>query len=138
MKLCEDTLTLFNARLDKVNDTTVYEKTVISGISWYSTIKTVVGDTGLKSANQFTIRIPLDADFSGKAYCDPASYTGAEDVSGLFTLRQGDVIVKGAVPSSITTPVQAHKAYPDQAFTIQGVTDNRRAPNAKHWRVVGS
>ena len=138
MKLCGDTLTLFNARLDKVNDTTVYEKTVISGISWYSTIKTVVSDTGLKSANQFTIRIPLDADFSGKAYCDPASYTGAEDVSGLFTLRQGDVIVKGAVPASIVTPAQAHKAYPDTAFTIQGVTDNRRAPNAKHWRVVGA
>lgn len=138
MKLCGDTLTLFNARLDKVNDTTVYEKTVISGISWYSTIKTVVGDTGLKSANQFTIRIPIDADFSGKAYSDPASYTGAEDVSGLFTLRQGDVIVKGAVPSSIITPAQVHKAYPDTAFTIQGVTDNRRAPNAKHWRVVGA
>ena len=138
MKLCGDTLTLFNARLDKVNDTTVYEKTVISGISWYGTVKTAIGDTGLKSANQFTIRIPLDADFSGKAYCDPASYTAADDVSELFTLRQGDVIVKGAVPDTITTPAQAHKAYPDMAFTIQGVTDNRRAPNAKHWRVVGA
>ncbi len=138
MKLCEDTLTLFNARLDKAQDTTVYEKTVISGISWYSTVKTVVGDTGLKSANQFTIRIPLDADFSGKAYCDPVSYTGADDVSGLFTFKQGDVIVKGAVPDTITTPAQAHKAYPDTAFTIQGVTDNRRALNAKHWRVVGA
>jgi hypothetical protein len=138
MKLCGDTLTLFNARLDKVNDTTVYEKTVISGISWYSTIKTVVGDTGLKSANQFTIRIPLDADFSGKAYCDPASYTAADDVSGLFTLKQGDVVVKGTVPDTITTPAQIHKAYPETAFTIQGVIDNRRALNAKHWRVVGA
>ena len=31
MKLCEDTLTLFNARLDQEQDCTVYEKTVISG-----------------------------------------------------------------------------------------------------------
>lgn len=138
MKLCEDTLTLFNARLDQTEDCTVYEKTVISGISWYGSVKTTVGDTGLKSANQFTIRIPLDADFGGKAYCDPKSYTEAGDVSGLFTLKQGDVIVKGVVPDSITTPTAAHRAYPDTAFTIQGVTDNRRAPNAKHWRVVGA
>lgn len=138
MKLCGDTLTLFNARLDQTEDCTVYEKTVISGISWYGTVKTTVGDTGLKSANQFTIRIPTDADFGGKAYCDPASYTEAGDVSGLFTLRQGDVIVKGSVPATITTPAQAHMAYPDTSFTIQGVTDNRRAPNAKHWRVVGA
>lgn len=138
MKLCNDTLTLFNARYDKTQDCTVWEKTVITGISWYSTIKTTVGDTGIKSANAFIIRIPLDADFDDKAYTDPASYTGAESVSGLFTLKQGDVIVKGSVPDTITTPAQAHKAYPDTAFTIQGVTDNRRALNAKHWKVVGA
>lgn len=138
MKLCEDTLTLFNSRFDTDTDLTVYEKTVISGISWYGMVKTAVGDTGLKSANQFTIRIPIGADFGGKSYCDPRSYTGADDVSGLFTLRQGDVIVKGSVPDTITTPAQACKAYPDTSFTIQGVTDNRRVPNAKHWRVVGA
>ena len=60
------------------------------------------------------------------------------DVSALFTLKQGDVIVKGIVPDSIVTPVQATKAYPDTSFTIKGVTDNRRAPNAKHWKVVGA
>ena len=138
MKLCGDTLTLFNARLDQEHDCTVYEKTVINGISWYGSVKTTVGDTGLKSANQFTIRIPTDADFGGKAYCDAESYTRAGDVSGLFTLRQGDVMVKGTLPQSITTPAQALKAYPEVSFTIQGVTDNRRAPNAKHWRVVGA
>lgn len=138
MKLCNDTLTLFNARLDKVRDCTVYEKTVITGISWYGTVKTTVGDTGLKSANEFIIRIPLDADFGGKEYCDGESYTKAEDVSAKFTLKQGDVIVKGIVPDSITTPAQATKAYPDTSFTIRGVTDNRRAPNAKHWKVVGA
>lgn len=138
MKLAQDVLTLFNTRFDKVNDCTAYEKTVISGISWYSTIKTTVADTGLKSANMFIIRIPTTADFSGKAYTDPISYTGAGDVSNLFTLKQGDTIVKGAVPDTIQTPAQAHKAYPETAFTIMGVTDDRRAPNAPHWKVVGA
>ena len=138
MRLANDVLTLFNSRFDKEYDRTVYEKTIIRNISWYSTIKTAVADTGLKSANTFTIRIPIEADAGGKSYTDPVSYASADDVSGLFTLRQGDTIVKGAVPETIETPAQAHKAYPDTAFTIMGVTDNRRAPNAKHWRVVGA
>ena len=138
MKLANDTLTLFNARFDKAQDCTVYVKTVIYGISWYSTIKTTVADTGLKSANVFTIRIPIDADTSGKSYTDPATWALSNSVEGLFTLQQGDIIVKGIASSNVTTPAQAHKFYPDTAFTIQGVTDNRRALHAKHWKVVGA
>ena len=138
MKLIGDTITLYNARHDKTEDCTVYNKTVIRGISWYGSVQTTLGDTGLKSANVFTVRIPDDADFGGKEYCDAASYTEAEDVSGLFTLKQGDLVVKGIVPDSVETPAQIHKRYPEVSFTIKGVTDNRRAPNAKHWKVVGA
>ena len=138
MRLANDTLTLFNAWFDKAQDCTVYRKTVISGISWYSTIKTNVGDTGLKSANMFTIRIPIDANTGGKSYTSPVEYDSAESVDDLFTLRQGDLMGKGIVPNTITTPAQAHKAYPDTAFTIMGVTDDRRALHAQHWKVVGA
>lgn len=137
MKLCTDSITLYNARLDKEKDCTVYERTVISGVSWYGTVKSTVDRNGLTSANQFTIRIPIDADFSGKAYAEPESYTAAEDVSGLFTLNEGDLIVKGAVADVNITPAALRKAHPD-TITILGVTDNRRAPHAKHWRVVGA
>ena len=138
MRLTNDRLTLFNAWYDKAQDCTVYKKTVITGISWYSTIKTNVGDTGLKSANMFLIRIPVEANTGGKSYTSPAAFDSAENVDSLFTLRQGDVIVKGTVSGLITTPAQAHKAYPDAAFTIMGVTDNRRALHARHWKVVGA
>lgn len=138
MKLCNDTLTLFNAYLDREKDLTVYKKTVISGVSWYSHIKSTVGENGLKSANEFIVRIPVNADFGGKTYADPQSYTQAGEVEGLFTLKQGDVMVKGTVADAITSPAQACKAYPSTSFTIHGVTDNRRAPNAPHWRVVGA
>lgn len=138
MRLANDTLTVFNAWFDKAQDCTVYRKTVISGISWYSTIKTNVGDTGLKSANMFVIRIPVEANTGGKSYTSPAGWDSALNVDNLFTLRQGDVIVKGTVSGLITTPAQAHKAYPDTAFTIMSVTDNRRALHAQHWKVVGA
>ena len=137
MKLCTDTLTLYNARYNAAEDKTEYHRTVISGISWYSAIKSTVTDKGLKSANLYTIRIPLEADFGGKSWADPKSYTAAGDVSGMFTLNEGDIIVKGAVSLEITTPKQLHSEYSD-CFTILSVTDNRRALNAKHWKVVGA
>lgn len=35
MKLCNDTITVFNAKLDQTLDATVYVPTVIHGVSWY-------------------------------------------------------------------------------------------------------
>ncbi len=137
MKLCNDTLTLYNARRNREKDCTVYERTVIAGISWYSVVKSTVTDKGLKTANLYTIRIPIDADFNGKSWIDPKGYTQADDVSALFTLDEGDVIVKGIGPENITSPAQLHKQYSD-SFTVLSVTDNRRAPNAKHFKVVGA
>lgn len=137
MNLCDDTLTLYNRRHDPANDRDVYHRTVISGISWYSTVKSTVTERGLKSANLYTIRIPLDADFNGKNWIDPKGYTEAGDVSNLFTLNEGDLIVKGKVSLEITVPAQIHQQF-SEAFTVLSVTDNRRALNAKHWKVVGA
>ena len=137
MNLCNDTLTLFNRRLDPKSGYDEYHRTVISGISWYSTVKSTVTDKGLKSANLYTIRIPIDAVFDGKSWIDPKGYTEAENVDGLFTLNEGDLIVKGSVTLDNATPAQIHKQF-SEAFTVLSVTDNRRAPNAKHWKVVGA
>ncbi len=137
MNLSDDTLTLYNARYNPTLDKTEYFRTVISGISWYSTVKSTVTDKGLKSANMYTIRIPVDADFGEKSWADPKSYTEAQDVSSLFTLNEGDIITKGIGPVSINTPAQLHSAY-SECFTVLSVTDNRRAHHAKHWKVVGA
>lgn len=137
MKLCNDKITVFNARFDPLTDSDTYVPTVITGVSWFCEITSTVDHSGLKAANKFTIRIPIDADFGGKAYADPASYpTG--NPSSVFTLRNGDVVVKGDASSvQDPRPVVLQKLFPDMV-TILGVTDNRRAPNAQHWKVVGS
>lgn len=138
MRLRNDTITVFNARYDAANDRDVYYATVISGVSWYDEIASTVDSSGLKAADRYTIRIPVDADFSGKSYVDPISYTReGSDPSLVFTLKSGDIIVKDAVIASADVrPAELQKAYPEFA-TILGVTDNRRAPNAPHWKVVG-
>lgn len=131
MKLCNDTVTLFNARLDKELDCTVYDKTVLTGVSWYGTVKSTVSDKELQTANMYTIRIPADVGSGGKSYTEPEGHTSADS----WTLNEGDVIVHGASALEDPTYAEIFKAHKG-AVTILGVTDNRRAPNAPHWRVV--
>lgn len=135
MKLCDETITVFNARVDDDKGYDVYIPTVIRGVSWFCEIASTVDSSGLKAANKFTIRIPIDADFSDKAYVPPAAYAGG-DPNSVFTLKQGDIIVHGE-ETEITTPAKLAEKY-GEIVTILGVTDSRRRPNAKHWKVVGT
>lgn len=134
MRLCNDTVTLFNARYDRETDRTVYDRTVLTGVSWYETVKSSVGDKELKTANQCIVRIPAGVESGGKSYTPAGAYIGDGD----WTLNEGDILVKGASSLIRPTLAEIHKTHKDDAITILGVTDNRRAPNAPHWKVVGS
>lgn len=135
MRLCNETITVFNAKLDADSGMDRYHPTVISGVSWYCETASTVDASGLKAADKFTIRIPEDADFSGKRYAPPSAYATG-DPAAVFTLKNGDVIVKGAVDREGLTP-SALLNLCGEVVTILSVTDNRRAPRSRHWRVVG-
>ena len=139
MKLCSDTITVFNARVDPETGGNVWVPTVIAGAGWYLTDASTVDASkgGLVAANRATIRIPAEADFGGKAYADPVSYASAGDVSGLWTLKGGDIVVRAAVNGADWTPARLKAAYAE-CVTVLGVTDNRRGPRAAHWRVTGT
>ena len=137
MKLCNEDITVYNAKFNSSADLDEYNRTVIKGVSWFCEIASNVDSKGLKAANKFIIRIPIDADFDGKTYVAPAEYASMSDVSKVFTLKQGDIIVRGVASETAPLPADLHKKYDDVA-TILGVTDNRRAPNGKHWKVVGA
>ena len=139
MKLCSDTITVFNARVDPETGGNVWVPTVIAGAGWYMTDASTVDASkgGLVAANRATIRIPVEADTGGKAYADPVSYASAGDVSGLWTLKGGDIVVKAAVEGSDWTPAKLKAAYAE-CVTVLAVTDNRRAPHAPHWRVTAT
>lgn len=139
MRLCDNAITVFNARVDPEQGGNVWEPTVITGASWYLTDASTVDASkgGLVAANKATVRIPEGADAGGKAYADPISYANAEDVSGLWTLQAGDVIVKASVTGAGWTPAKLKSVYAD-CVTVLGVTDNRRTPKAQHWKVIGT
>jgi len=135
MKLCNETVTIFNKRVSDGQH--VFIPTVITGVSWYSTVATSVSEKGLNAANKFVIRIPVDADFGGKEYVDSTSYAKLSSVDDVFTIANGDIIIKDALAVAPMTPAEMKSNYQEYC-TVLGVTDNRRAPNAPHFKVVGS
>lgn len=135
MRLCDDTITVFNKRVE--NHEHVFYPTVIDKVSWWGHVSTNVGDKGLNAANSIIVRIPVDADFGGKTYVDSKEYAQSSDVGGIFTLANGDVIIKGVVVLAPLHPAELKATFVDY-MTVLGVTDNRRAPNAPHFKVVGS
>ncbi len=123
MKLCNDTITVFNARVDPDVGGNVWTPTVITGASWYATDASTVDASkgGLVAANKVTVRIPVEAA--------PAE----------FALKNGDILVRGdAAAVESPTPAKLKKLYGVDCATILGVTDNRRAPRAPHWRITGT
>lgn len=136
MKRCNETITVFNAKLDTDTDYDVYTGTVIVGVSWFCETASTVDSSGLKAADKFTVRIPTDANFNGKTYVDPIAYAASGNPAKNFTLKSGDIIVKGAVSAVNPRPGDLQKQYAE-VLTILGVTDSRSAVLAPHWKVVG-
>ena len=121
MRLCNDTVTVFSYAVDAATHAPTYTPHVIEGVSWYATAaETVDPKGGLVAAHKVTVRIP--------AAVIPAGL--------VFTSK--DVVVKGDASAATATPAALKAAYGDDCATVLAVTDNRRAPNAPHVKVVGS
>lgn len=135
MQQCNEIITVINSQYNSVTDKEDYVSTVITGVSWFCSIETTV-DSGLKAADKYTVRIPATADFSGKTFVLPEIYATAENVESLFTLKSGDIIVRGRVISENLKPAALLKNT--EAFTIMGVTNNCHRPRGPHWKVIGA
>ena len=123
VKLCNDIITVFNARVDPDVGGNVWGPTVITGASWWATDASTVDTSkgGLVAVNKVIARIPEESA--------PAD----------LTLKDGDLIVKGdASAVQNPTPAKLKTLYGADCATILGITDNRRAPNAPHWRVTAT
>lgn len=127
-----DVITIFNPVYNEETGMDTYEATVIRGVSWVSSLSANTDTAGLQSNTTCVIRIPEDADFSGKTYVEPELYEGQE---GTFTFMTGDTVVHGE-ETELTTLAELHRKY-KPVITVLTVTDNRKAPNARHWKLEG-
>ena len=136
MQLCRDTITLYNGRYEPRLDREVWRLTLIEGVSWYQTSGAAQRKTQLSPQDTLFLRIPIDARTKGKIYVDPLEYKRLADPTDTYTLNEGDIVVHGIADVDILSPAEAHRLYPG-AVTILSVRDNRRAPNAPHFLVLG-
>ena len=137
MRLCDETITLFNARRDGDSGGFRYVPTVIAGCSWHCRQRCAVeAGGGLAAADEYVVRIPADADFGGRRFVDPVTWRAGGD-EDCFTIHGGDIAVKGAVSGDGWTPARLKAAHAE-CFTVLGVTDNRRAPRGGHWKITGA
>ncbi len=136
MKQTNETVTVLNRRYNRDTGKDDWIPTVIHGVSWFWTTRAAVTQDGLKTADTAAVRIPAGADTGGRSYLQPEAYKAAENVSEVFTLAHGDIIVRAAVTAAGFTPAQLQARYGD-CITILGVTDNTRRKRAPHWKVTG-
>ena len=138
MKKCDKTITLYNAKYDAERDLDVYNRTVISGVSWFRKMTASVVNSGLKTADTVICRIPVDAKISGKSYVSHKVYEGLTqaETEAFWTLKQGDIIVYGEATEESPIPAELLAKY-DEVVTILSITDDRGAKGS-HWKVTGA
>ncbi len=113
-------------------------RTFIAGVNWYGGQKVTVTDTGLLTADAYTVRIPNFSESQGKDFLLPEEYAalGDEALAGFWTLQNGDLVYRGNGPE-ITQPTEISSK--SECFVITGWSDNRRgSPAVQHWRIEGT
>lgn len=137
MELCDQVVTVYNARVDPRTREAVFAPTVLRGVSCRGEAVSGIVEGGLKAANRYVVRIPGNVDSGGKAYAEPEAYLRAAEAGDLWTLRAGDAIVRGEAAWDGQTPARLRQRGLRVA-TVLGVSDNRRAPRGGHWKVTGA
>lgn len=131
-------ITIYNTYYNKTSKADEWHSTQIQNVSWYGKQETTVGESGLNTADDYSVRLPLAS--IPESFVMPEEYQrladAKEDVRGRCTCRTGDIVVKGLVDDVIEKPSDITSKYP--CFVITGSSDNRRGPEAmQHIRIRG-
>lgn len=112
--------------------------TVIHGVNWYGGQKVTVGDSGLMTADAYTVRIPVSSAPQGKEFILPEDYALKDDaaLAGFWTLQNGDLVYRGDGPEITQSKEITDKS---ESFIVTGWRDNRRGSlPMQHWKVEGT
>lgn len=110
-------------------------RTFITAVNWYGGQKVTVSDSGLLSADAYSVRIPLESAPQGKAFVLPEEYATLDEtaLNSAWTLQNGDLVLRGSGPE-ITQPKEITKIT--ESFVVTGWRDNRRG-GLQHWKIEG-
>lgn len=135
----DSTITVFNRkRLETGGEFML--PTIINGCTWH--YAHIVSGTEYGDNNdEYSVRIPIDADTGGKEYIPPHDYAelGDELVDKYWTLQKNDLVVRGEMADTYEDQTQI-TSQTDDVFLVSTMADNTFRGNkaTKHWRVGGA
>lgn len=136
-------ITIFNKVYDPATRSEVFIGTVIRGVHIYnvkiSNITSQTRDKQQTGKSSCAIRIPLNADTSGKKYAPEIDFKGAADKSGLWTVQMGDVVVlEAASETELINEIDLLHNY-NNVVVVGTFADNTTIGSdaVRHWRIGG-
>ena len=117
MLCCTETVTLYHRSYDPASRADVWSRTVYPAASWYGGQAATVSDSGLLTADAYTVRIATDAEIAA---------------------APGDVLVRGEVADTVTGSTALTRKYQGRCMVLTHVQDScRGARRLWHWKLEG-
>lgn len=134
MGMMQDVVTVYNKYVDEGVEK--WQRTVLSGVFWDAVKGAVARRTGVQSADSMQIIIPLSVTASRASYLPPKAWAACTDKSGFWTLRSGDIVVRGAVAREISRSSKELRDL-DDVLAITSADTKRFGGGMAHWEVSG-
>jgi len=128
-------LTIYNKYIDGTTRNEKYQRTTITGVMWQSAKASSAKNGGLLASNTATIFLPFAR---GTQYKEPQTWLALATKTGYWTLKEGDILVKGIVTDEITSLFTATnlKAKYNNVVIITSVDSmDMGSADMQHWQV---
>lgn len=136
--ITNESLTIYNRKMDPVTRQYVYRRTEIPEIHWYTDqkVQMLSDDKGLVSADLYKIRIPEGKQTSNFIPAHEYAALPYGEESRYWTVENGDLFVKGIVEDEITKESDLKKKYYVYGKVLS-YSDNRKG-GIPHIRIGGA
>jgi len=129
------TLTIYNKYVDGTTRAEKYQRTVVGSVMWQGAKASSAASGGLLASNTATVFIPFAL---GAAYKEPQAWLALSSKTGYWTLREGDILVKGTVTDTISDSftMTALKAKYNNVVMVTSVDImDMGSAHMQHWMV---
>jgi hypothetical protein len=128
-------VTVYNKYIDASTRSEKYQRTQIAGVEWENRKAANVIQSGLLESDSAAVYIPFKR---GSNYLNPSLWLALIGKTGKWTLKSGDVIVKGLVTDEISSnfTISDLKAKYSDVLVITSVdTMDQGSAALHHWQI---
>ena len=117
------TITLYNLKYNPISKLDEYKRTVIYGVHWEDTSDLKLAEKAVRTEDMTEIVIP-----NRTGYVEPNVYAQLTSVEGVWTVRKGDLVLKGLVEVEVSE-IKDLKGY--DVRTISSISNVDYALNSR-------